>query len=171
MSTLSLQYFHRQYVDKQINRSLSEILETSTLFSVASIKDGKESWINTAYFAYNDQLEFYFLTPTTAQHSKNVKENGSVAVSIFDSHQAVTGKKRGLQIFGTCHRATGKEIKEGIQVYGKRFSGFGERIHTPDDFEKFRMESRIYVVVPNVIKIFDEVVCGEEKWVIVNTSQ
>ncbi len=167
MRTLSLHYHHRQYADKQINRSSSEILDANTLFSVASIKDGKESWINTAYFAYNHKLTFYFLTPTTAQHSKNVKENGSVAVSIFDTHQAVTGKKRGLQIFGTCHQATGKEIKEGIQVYGKRFSGFGERIHAPDDFEKFKMESRIYVVIPHTIKIFEEVVFGEEKWVTV----
>ena len=164
---LTLLFCHKSHPDARINKSLSEILESNVLFSVASIKGGKESWINTAYYAYSNKLKFYFLTPPTTQHSKNIKHNDSVAVSIFDTHQAVTGKKRGLQIFGTSHRAMGKEIEDGIQVYGKRFSGFGERIHTPDDFEKFKMESRIYVVDPRVIKIFDEVIFGEEQWVTV----
>lgn len=168
---IKLWFKHRSFSDRQINQSIAEILKSNVLFSMASIKDKKESWINTAYFAYSNKLIFYFLTPPTTQHSKNIKHNDSVALSVFDTHQVVTGKKRGLQIFGTCHRATGKEIGEGIQVYGKRFTGFRERIHTPDDFEKFKMESRIYVIVPHAIKIFDEVNFGEEKWVTVEVSQ
>lgn len=148
--------------------SITDILKANTLFSMASIRDGKVSWINTAYFAYIPELKLFFLTPPTAQHSKNVEINNSVAISIFDSHQVVTGKKRGLQVFGVCHRAAGKEIKEGIRMYGKRFSGFAARVKALEDFERLKMESRIYVVVPHVIKIFDEVIFGEEKWVTVS---
>jgi len=160
-------FHHKNFSDEKINRSLKEVLEANVLLSMASIKDRKESWINTVYFAYSDKLKFYFLTPPTAQHSQNIEKKKSVALSIFDSHQAVTGKKRGLQIFGECHRAREEEIKEGIKIYGKRFFGFAARVKVPEDFERLKMESRIYVIVPHSIKIFDEIVFGEEKWVTV----
>lgn len=164
---VNLSFAHKSFSDKQINQSLNKILKSNVLFSMASIKESNESWINTAYFAYSDKLTFYFLTPPTAQHSKNVEENNSVAVSIFDSRQVVTGKKRGLQIFGICRRAKGEEIYEGIKIYGKRFSAFAAGIKRPEDFETNKMESRVYVIVPHTIKIFDEVIFGEEKWVTV----
>ena len=164
---ITLSFHHKRILDDLINKSLNEILGNNTLLAVASIKDGGESWINTVYFAYNDKLILYFLTPPTAQHSKNIEKNNSVAISIFDSHQRVTGKKRGLQIFGICRRAREKEVKEGIRIYGKRFAAFAARVHSPNDFEKLKMESRIYVVIPRAIKIFDQVIFGEEKWVTV----
>lgn len=164
---IDLSVAHKSFSDKQINQSITEILKPNILLSMASIKDKRESWINTVYFAYTTKLKLFFLTPTTAQHSKNVEENNSIAVSIFDSHQEVTGKKRGLQVFGVCRRAEGKEVKEGIAVYGRRFSGFAARVKALEDFERLKMESRIYVVTPHTIKIFDEVIFGEEKWVTV----
>lgn len=168
---IKLSFNNKIFSDNQINQSINEILSSNTLFSMASIKDKSKSWVNTVYFAYGDQLVFYFLTPPTAQHSKNIEANNSVAVSVFDSHQAVTGKKRGLQIFGTCHLARGQEVKEGIKVYGSRFPSFASRVHSANDFEKLKMESRIYVVIPHMIKIFDEVIFGEEKWVTIKVPQ
>lgn len=53
--------FHHESVDDEmINKSINEILSGNTLLSMASIKDGKESWIHTAYYAYSDKLRLYY---------------------------------------------------------------------------------------------------------------
>ncbi|OGG14901.1 hypothetical protein A2875_02990 [Candidatus Gottesmanbacteria bacterium RIFCSPHIGHO2_01_FULL_46_14] len=146
---------------------IKDILQATPLLSMASItKDGK-SWICTAFYAYDDKLKLYFLTPPTTQHSKNLEKNASVAISVFDTHQNPDDKKRGLQIFGACHKAAGNEIEKGLRIYGKRFVDFGKKILSPEDIEKSKMHSRFYVVVPQKIKIFDELVFGEEIWVTV----
>lgn len=168
MNRIHLNYNHPSVSDNLINKSIYEILSENVLLSMASIKDKKESWINTAYFAYNHKLTFYFLTPPTTQHGKNIEENHSVASSIFDSHQNPDDKKRGLQIIGICRRAKDQELAEAIRLYGVQFPPFAKRIKTPKDFANAYMESRFYIIQSHMIKIFDEVVFGEEKWVIVN---
>lgn len=167
MTTISATFHHEKFSDNKIRESIEAIINSNTLFSMASIKERGDSWINTAYYAYNSYLTFYFLTPPTTQHSKNIEENNSVAVSIFDSHQLPDDKKRGLQIIGTCQRAKDQELAEAIQFYGARFPSFSKSIKNLDDFANAHMESRFYVIQSRMIKIFDELVFGEEKWVTV----
>lgn len=151
-----------------IEKSIGEILSATILLSVASVKAGKKSWIHTAYYAYSPKLRFYYLSPPSAQHSKNIDQNQSVAVSIFDTHQNPTDKKRGLQLFGICRRAIGEEVAEGLRVYSERFEWLSQYIKAPADFDKGILESKLYIIIPHTIKLFDEAVFGEEKWVIVS---
>lgn len=161
--------FHHEVVkDETINRSLNEILSNNILLSMASIKEEKYSWIHTAFYAYSSKLRFYYVSPPSAQHSKNIDQNQSVAVSIFDTHQNPTDQKSGLQIFGMCRRATGEEVAEGLTLYSERFPWLSKYIKTPDDFDKGILESKLYIITPHTIKMLDEAVFGEEKWVIVS---
>lgn len=169
MQTINLSYNHKEYTDKKINGSLDAILRSTTLFSVATVKAGNISHIHTAFFCYSPNLNLYFLTPPTTQHSRNVEKNPSIAVSIFDSHQKPSDKKRGLQILGNCRLAIGKDFSEGIVLYSKRFN-WTRVIESPQDLIKAGFESKLYVIKPSSIKIFDEVIFGEEKWVTVNVK-
>lgn len=168
---MNIQFHHESVSDEMINKSLNEIFSGNTLLSMASIKDGKESWIHTAYYAYSARLHLYYLSPPSAQHSKNVESTPSIAVSIFDTHQPPEGKKRGLQVFGQCRRAVGKEVAEGLAVYTERFPWITKYIAMPEDFDKGTLESKLYIIVPHMTKIFDEAMFGEEKWVAVTVPQ
>lgn len=168
---LALQFHHPQYSDEQINKSLSEILESNTLLSMATLKDGHEPWINTVYYTYNEKLEFYFMTPTDTQHCINLKTNHSVAVSVFDSHQQPTDKKRGLQLFGAWELATGLVLEEGTQLYAARFPWLSNYIKETKDWETTTLHSRIYVIHTKNIKIFDEGIFGPETWVTSRLNQ
>ena len=168
MITLQLAFHHGSVNDEVLNKSLNEIISGNILLSMASIKDDNTSWINTAYFGYSSNLTLYFLSPPTAQHSINVISNGTVAVSIFDSHQSPSSKKRGLQLFGICRRAVGIEVMEGLDVYAERFPSISSVIKSPEDFDKGILESKLYIILPREIKIFDEEIFGNEKWVTVS---
>lgn len=167
MTPINLNYNHPKYTDKQLNKSLSQILNSNVLLSLATIKsDGKQSksWINTAYFCFGPTLNFYILTPPQTQHSKNLEKNSSVAISIFDSRQTSSGK-RGLQIFGNCAIASNKNIIEGYALYSARFPGLKQVIKSPADFDKDIIKSKLYKITPLQIKIFDEITFGEETWI------
>lgn len=164
--------FHHEIVgDETLNKSLNKILSTNILLAMASIKSGKESWIHTAFYAYSSKLRFYYVSPPSAQHSNNIDQNQSVAISIFDTHQNPTDQKSGLQIFGICRRATGEEVAEGLTLYSERFPWLSKYIKTPEDFDKGILESKFYIIIPHTIKMLDEAAFGEEKWVIASVPQ
>lgn len=170
MMQLTLQFHHAQYSNEQINKSLSEILASNTLLSMATLKDNRDPWINTVYYAYNEKLDFYLMTPTDTQHCTNLKTSSSVAVSISDSHQQPTDKKRGLQLFGTWELTTGPELEEGTKLYGTCFPWLSNYIKNVKDWETTTLQSRIYVIHTRTIKIFDEVLFGPENWVIITLT-
>ncbi len=134
---------------------------------MATVGDNREAWINAAYYAYDADLNIYIFTPGTTQHSRNLERNHSVAVSIFDSHQDPKNAKKGLQISGIGELAADGALTIGFQKYSERYVWFREYIKTIDDFNKGITESRIYVIRPKMIKIFDEPVFGEDNWVTV----
>lgn len=169
MRVLKLRFGDKQYSDETINKSLSSILESNTLLSMATLKNNKESYVNTVYFAYSDHLNFYYLSPPSAVHSKNLVKNKSVAVSIFDSHQNLpTAKKSGLQIFGEARLARGNELFEGLQLYSRRYIWIVKYIKKPQDLLKKIIQSKLYIIKPAKIKIFDEATFGDEVWVTVS---
>lgn len=165
---INLHCNHLQHSDELINKSLSDILTANTLLSMATTKDRQEPWINTVYYAYNEKLDFYLMTQSTTQHGINLQTSSAVAVSIFDSHQQPTDKKRGLQLFGTWELATGPALEEGTKLYGARFPWLSNYIKNTKDWETTTLQSRIYIIHTKTIKIFDEVLFGPETWVTVS---
>ena len=172
MIALKHRFNNKQFSDEKINKSLSAILDSNVLLSMATIKNKKESYINTVYYAYSNSLNFYYLSPPTAEHSKNLEKNTSVAASIFDSAQKIpTAKKSGLQIFGESRLAKGKELLEGLSLCSSRYIWIVKYIKTPRDFFKKIIESKLYIIKPRSIKIFDEPTFGNEVWVTVSLQR
>jgi len=162
---LKIHFNHFKYADRDLSVSILEILEENKLCSMATIKEGNHSYINTAYFCYNKYLEFYILSDPKTQHCLNLEENNSVALAIYDSHQAWSNDLKGLQIIGKCALATGEKLIEGTALYLKRFADLGEWIKHPDDFAKGVINSRPYIIKTNWLKLFDEDRFGEENFI------
>jgi uncharacterized protein YhbP (UPF0306 family) len=173
MQSTTLKFGHPQYSDETINKSISEILNANTLLSMANIRktDGEtESWICTAFYAFNNALDLYILTPPDTQHIQNLEYSKSVAVAIYDSHQEPTKHKRGLQVFGHCERAEGLKLVDGYRLYASRFVWLPDFIKRPEDFAKGIIQSKLFVICPQEIKIFHEPIFGEEIWVTVSVK-
>lgn len=164
MIKVDLKYEHSSYSDIALNRSIIEILEGNILLAMATVK-GVDSWICTAYYCYNNALEFYILTEPQSQHAQNLSENDSVALSIYNSSQNWDNEKRGLQVFGNCRRASGMEIAEAIKLYSNRFVGLGKRIKHPSDFKKGIIDSRFYKIDVRAMRLFDEVYFGKNEFI------
>lgn len=161
MTQVNLRYGHPQYDDAFLNGVVSDILNANTLMSVATVRGG-QSYINTAYFCFNEHLDIFFLSYPTSQHGLNIAENESVALSIYDSHQEWDKHKKGVQLFATCKQTSGLATLAGGKLYLQRFSGLKKWIAHVDDLMRNVIDSKLYVAHVHSLKVFDEDALGEE---------
>jgi len=161
MVQLKLAYKEPSHDDAFLNEVIGEILNDNKLMSVATVQ-GTDSYINTAYFAVNSRLDLFFLSSPETQHSLNIAANASVAVSIYDSCQEWDKPKKGLQLFGTCELAKGTDFLQGGALYMQRFSGLKKWIRHVDDLLKNIIESKLYVIHAQKLKVFHEDRLGED---------
>lgn len=160
------EFKHPKYDSKKLKKSILEILKATPLWSMATVNSDSTSHINTAYFCFDDDFNFYFLTPPKAKHSKNLENNSSVAITIFNTNQPWGAKPlRGIQIWGKAENT--KTITTGIakETYCKRFKDAAGWL---DNIKKEKMKdvhSRFYKVIPTKMKLFDEKNFGEETFI------
>jgi len=162
---LKIDFKHPKYSNDELSKSILNILNENKLCSIATVNADGTSYINTAYFCFDEKLNFYILTDPNSQHCKNIEINNSVAMTVFDSHQPWDDDLQGLQINGKCKMAKGMHLINGTTRYLKRFAGLSELIKHPDDFAKGALKSRIYIIETNWIKLFDEKTFGEETYI------
>ena len=126
------------------------LLDASTLCAIASVS-GRQAHVNTAYFAWADDFRLIWLSDPGAKHSRNLRENGSVAIAVFDSHQTWGRPDRGIQLFGSARELSGKAAEAAEPVYGERFSDYRREDNSTYAF---------YGLRPRSLKLFDEHTLG-----------
>src|SRR2546427_10222993 len=150
----------RRFPGKRIQRSVFRILRDSALCSMSTVAPGNRAHINTAYFCYSPDLNFYFLSDPDSLHCKNLERNPSMAMMVMNSSQTWGGGDRGIQLFGACHRVRGPAAKEAERRDGSRFPAYATwRRRTARSGRRaadlFR-SSAFYRFVPTRTKIRDE---------------
>ncbi len=148
----------------RMRKSVFRILRESALCSMATVKRTGRAHINTAFFAYSDQLEFYFLSDPRSIHCQNLSSNPSMAMTVFRSSQKWDESGRGLQLFGKCSEAKGPHATKAERVYGKRFPAYRKWMKSASR-ETRRQASllrayRFYRFLPNTAKVLDEAEYG-----------
>lgn len=151
--------------DAALAESVTTILDETRLLGLATINpDGSPAACN-AFFAYDSECRLYILTPPSTRHIQNILSDDRVAVLVSDSQQTGDGGKRGLQIAGRAALAVGEELAEGLSAYRERFPSTGTALASEEALQASGWESRIYVVRPEKISIFDERRFGVERWI------
>jgi uncharacterized protein YhbP (UPF0306 family) len=141
--------------NRQIQRSVYQLLAANVLCSMASITTEGSAHINTAYFSYTPDLKVYFLSHPSALHCQNILSNPSMALAIFSSNQTWGSPDRGLQLFGMCKQVTGREASEADRLYGKRFAKYAawKANFTSDSSGR---DYRLFRFITSELKVFDE---------------
>jgi uncharacterized protein YhbP (UPF0306 family) len=142
---------------KEVEESIREIVSENQLLSMATA-DGEEPHINTAFYAFDNRLNLYILTPPETKHGENLEENNSVAVDVHDSHQEWTDDKQGFQIFGKAKQV--ESPSKALELCKDRYSELGEFAANTEELKE--LDSEFYVVKPERIKVFDEPRFGTE---------
>jgi len=147
----------------RLRRSVLRILRENVLCSMATVSGVNRAHINTAYFSYSDDLELFFLSDRSSHHGRNLLTNPSMAVAVFSTSQVWGTPDRGLQCFGTCRQARGRQREKAERSYGRRFTEYARWMKSlPRDHPTVsRLRSYgFYRFVPRSIMIFDERALG-----------
>ncbi len=144
----------------RMRKSVFRILRESALCSMATVKPTGQAHINTAFFAYTDQLEFYFLSDPRSIHCRNLSSNQSMAMSIFRSSQKWDQSGRGLQLFGRCSETKGPRASQAQRVYGRRFPAYTKWMKNAGEDDRRQASRlrayRLYRFLPSMVKVMDE---------------
>jgi uncharacterized protein YhbP (UPF0306 family) len=148
-----------RFGEARVRRSLARILRENVLCSMATIGPRNRAHINTAYFAYSEDLDFYFLSEPSARHCRNLRSNPSTAMAVFRSTQTWSGPDRGAQLFGATTETRGRGALEAERSYARRFRPYASWIRGrgigPEESERLR-SYRFYRFRPDRVKILDE---------------
>ena len=112
-------------------KQASKVIKKIQYLNIASItKDGKP-WNTPVYCAYDTELNFYWISWKENQHSKNIKNNSSVFVTIYDSSvPAGTG-------FGVYFQGKAKELSNPKELLIGLSSVYGREKRKPKDIINF----------------------------------
>ncbi len=107
-------------MNDDLNKRAKEIIEKILYIIIAtSTKDGRP-WNTPLYSAYDKNYNFYWASDQNGQHSKNILENNSVFIVIYDS-TVPEGTGEGVYIQAKAHMLTEEiEILDALSVLDKR---------------------------------------------------
>src|SRR5207302_4188037 len=113
--------------ERRIRTSVLRVLAETKLCSIATFARANRAHINTSFFAYSPNLELYILSDPGSLHCRNLLDNPSMAMTVFNSNQRWEDPGRGIQLFGNGHRNRGRHADMADAIYGKRFPAFAWR--------------------------------------------
>jgi uncharacterized protein YhbP (UPF0306 family) len=149
----------KRVTSARVQRAILRILRKNVLCAFSTIAPNRRAHVNTAYFAFSNRLEIFFLSHPESLHCRNVARNPTMAVAVFESAQKWGELDRGLQLFGTCREARGARAQTAERAYARRFKAYAEWNDSEDDGSEG--DYRFYRFVTKQVKLFDEREFGE----------
>lgn len=119
--------------------------------------DNNHVWVAPVNYVTDANADFYWYSNLTAQHSRHIAENPSIAFAIFDaSHTG--GQPDGVQITAHAALVPEHELSEVMQRYWEvSFPDPGQRARWQRPAEHFRgeMPLRFYRATPTEVYKLD----------------
>jgi uncharacterized protein YhbP (UPF0306 family) len=109
--------------DDELEKIVREYIEQIIHMSLGTSADGKP-WVCEVHFAYDDDLNLYFLSAKDRRHSQEIEQNPNVAGNIVTQHHK-RQKVRGVYFEGTAQRLENMdESSIAYKTYVERLGGW-----------------------------------------------
>jgi uncharacterized protein YhbP (UPF0306 family) len=136
-----------------IRQLIVDYMTEQKLMQLATVgRDGP--WACSVWQAFDDELNIYFFSATTRQHSQEIEKDGRVAGSIAKPHE-VSDKPRAIQFSGTATKLNDPaDVAKARSVYeGRIFDAetIDKLMANPDRPHMF------YKITPKKFVLFDTV--------------
>ena len=137
----------------EIKQLITDYLKEARLMQVATSQDN-QPWACTVYFAFDEDLNLYWISKTDRRHSKEIRNNEKVAGTIVFPHTP-GDDVQGIQFQGIAKELTDKkEAIIGMKYYAERYGVKPERVNTILDGSDGHT---CYKIMPDLYVLFDEV--------------
>jgi uncharacterized protein YhbP (UPF0306 family) len=164
---VSITLANSDHSSEHLQDVVKHILAASMSCAMATAGEDGAAHINAAFFAYDDDLQLFFLTHPESEHGRNILRGSTVAIAVHDDGQPWGAAHTGLQMFGRASMAEGEVDQQVRARYADRFPLFTEYVEgrltegAPEPSSSF-FEQRFFVFRPDRLKILHEEEFGDE---------
>lgn len=122
-------------------------------------------WSNPVYFAWDENLNLYFISQPNSRHMKNLEKDSRVAISIYSTAQSTFGDMTGIQLDGNAYILVDKqEVEKAYNIYyGRKYPDTSKNPKKDEDAYINNPEWIFVKIVPEHIYYFDTRFFDEER--------
>lgn len=137
---------------KDLEKAIREYLPEVIHMSLATSKDNKP-WVCEVHYAYDEDLNFYFMSTAQRRHSVEISENPNVSGNIVKQH-GMKDKPRGIYFEGVAEMLS--EVYEEHPAYISYKKRFGL---DKSDIVESRLETghKFYKITVSKFYVFDAI--------------
>ena len=136
----------------KLRKFIEDYLKKAKMLQVATVENN-QPWACTVYYAFDENLNLYWLSLPSRRHSKEILGNNKVAGTIVFPHNP-GDNVRGIQFQGVAKELNNKkEATEGMKYYANRFGMKSERIKAIIENTDGHL---CYKITPILYVLFDE---------------
>lgn len=107
-------------MSKDLSKRAKEIIDSIKYVTIASVTKDGLPWNSPIFSAYDEDYNFYWGTHKDSQKAKNIRANGNVFLTIYDSTVS-PGTGEGVYVKATAHEVTEpNEVKRVFELLKKR---------------------------------------------------
>jgi len=142
---------------KRVLEIIKKYLNECKLMQVSTSRNNKPRIFN-CWFSYDKDFNFYYISPSSAKHSKDIAKNPNVAVSIVSPkiNKGVGQEVQGLMFEGTAKQVKGEELLSAYMNLFKRYPKVSQYIKLVNKKVKMK-DTKIYKITPKEGIWYDEV--------------
>jgi uncharacterized protein YhbP (UPF0306 family) len=107
-------------MNSAIVEKAKKVIKDNLYLTISVADESNSPWTANLYYAYDKDYNFYWYSPEQSRHSKIIRANPKVAISIFDS-RAVGEDVDAVYMEAEAYELEGKkELLSGLLAYGKK---------------------------------------------------
>ena len=126
-------------------RDAAEIIEQNIYAAIATVDSDGQPWASPLFVVYDSELNFYWASGRSSQHSRNIEAQPKVFLTLFDS-SVPWGEGRGVYVQALASSVD--DLAVIARVCKLREDRGANAAQVPDDFTG-EYPRRIYKAAPN----------------------
>lgn len=131
---------------------VKEIIDTTLYGNIATVSSDSKPWNTPVYLVHDNAYCFYWSSWVDAEHSKNIRDNTNIFITIYDSTR-VRGNNHQRGVYVQAVAIELQDLDEILEAL-KYFKGIGNKELDAADFQKDKVK-RLYRAIPKKIWLND----------------
>lgn len=142
--------------------SLTELFNSLELCTVSTATPDGDLHSNTAFFAaVPSTIDLVMVFEADSKHADNANKTKKASIAVYSSDQKWGGNLHGCWLSGLLEPVPVLELPSAMAIYGKRFATSGTLLKQIAEHASAAASSRLYVFVPQEIRVYDSARIGD----------
>lgn len=144
---------------KDLKTLIHEYLQSTRMMQIATCAKNVP-WNCTVYFAYDEELNLYWISKPTRRHSQEIIDNPRVAAVIVHDQQPPQSAVRGLQCEGIAELLSGADEEKAAKIYTRQLDREESLLQ---DIRSGENPHKFYRIRPRRFVLFDRINFPEQE--------